>query len=294
MSKNHIVALVCGLFGALLCAGAHAQDHAASVHIDSLSAATPAHLSLGEELTVKVRYEAAEPGKVQILARPWKGGKPVADFSAEESPFQKAAKGEAACSFSFKNPAEIDEVRVELVQRRSRKITATTSLAAKVVWGDVEEEPEPVVKTTAKKGRHDVFEVGQPVEMRFKAADGREIDLAKLRGKVVLVDFWAPWCPPCVAEAPRVVAAYQKYHEKGFEILGISGDKDPAAAQKFMKEHGMTWPQYFKDPGDNNRFGRKFQVHGIPAMFLIDKNGILVTRRARKDLDSKVEKLLAQ
>src|SRR2546428_11372592 len=82
-------------------------------------------------------------------------------------------------------------------------------------------------------------------DVKFTAVDGREVDLAKLKGKVVLVDFWATWCGPCVGEVPHVVETYKKFHDKGFEIVGISLDQNKDALVNFTKSHGMTWPQYF-------------------------------------------------
>src|SRR5208337_1847889 len=75
--------------------------------------------------------------------------------------------------------------------------------------------------------------VGHPLDVRFTAVDGREVDLAKLKGKVVLVDFWATWCGPCVGEVPHVKQAYQELHSRGFEIVGISLDKDKDALEQF-------------------------------------------------------------
>ncbi len=135
----------------------------------------------------------------------------------------------------------------------------------------------------------------KPVEMKFTAVDGSEVDVAKLRGKVVLVDFWATWCGPCVGEVPNVVAAFKKYHDKGFEVIGISLDEDKDAMLKFIKEKGMTWPQYFDGKGWENAISSKHGIQGIPAMWLLDKKGLVRSTEARgEQLPILIEKLLAE
>ena len=133
----------------------------------------------------------------------------------------------------------------------------------------------------------------KPFDLKFTAVDGSQVDLAKLRGKVVLIDFWATWCPPCVAEVPQVVAAYQKYHGQGFEIVGVSLDQDKDSLLAFTKRNGMTWPQYF-DGGrfEDNAISKSFDIYAIPVMWLIDKNGMLVNTDPGDDLAGQVEKLL--
>jgi thiol-disulfide isomerase/thioredoxin len=133
---------------------------------------------------------------------------------------------------------------------------------------------------------------GKPLELKYTAVDGTAVDLAKLRGKVVLIDFWATWCGPCVAEVPEVVATYQKYHGQGFDIVGVSLDQDKAALEAFTKQHGMTWPQFFDGGGFDNAISKKFGIDAIPAMWLVDQKGMLVSTDAREDLAGQVEKLL--
>jgi len=134
----------------------------------------------------------------------------------------------------------------------------------------------------------------EPLDLKFTALDGAEIDLAKMRGKVVLIDFWATWCGPCVQEVPNVVAAYEELHPKGFEIVGISLDKDKAKLEDFIKEKGMAWPQFFDGKGWQNEISSRFGIQSIPAMWLVDKKGMLVETNAREDLEGKIEKLLAE
>jgi thiol-disulfide isomerase/thioredoxin len=135
----------------------------------------------------------------------------------------------------------------------------------------------------------------QPLELKFTAIDGTEIDFAKLRGKVVLLDFWASWCGPCVAEAPNVLAAYKKLHDRGFEIVGISLDQDRAAMQKAIERLGLPWAQHFDGKGWENEIAQRFGIRSIPATWLFDKQGKLRTTGLRgQELEPGVEQLLKE
>lgn len=134
----------------------------------------------------------------------------------------------------------------------------------------------------------------KPLDLKFTAVDGREVDLAKLQGKVVLIDFWATWCGPCVAELPNVLKAYKELHPKGFEIVGISLDSDKAKLESFVKEQGMDWPQFFDGQGWKNEISSKYGINSIPAMWLVNKKGMVVSTNARGGLEEKVQKLLAE
>ncbi len=136
--------------------------------------------------------------------------------------------------------------------------------------------------------------LGKPLEMKFTAVDGREVDLSKMKGKVVLIDFWATWCGPCVAELPNVKKAYGELHEKGFEIVGISLDKDEKKLTDFVAKNEMPWPQFCDGKGWGSVLAREHGISGIPAMWLVDKKGNLVDQSARAGLEDKVRKYLAQ
>jgi peroxiredoxin len=117
---------------------------------------------------------------------------------------------------------------------------------------------------------------GKPMTLQFTAVDGREVDLAQMRGKVVLVDFWGTRCGPCVAELPRVKEAFERFHGQGFEVVGISCDTQRKELEEYVKQQGISWPQYFdgKQQSDN-KFTVEFGIDGIPHMFLVDRKGFL-------------------
>ena len=135
--------------------------------------------------------------------------------------------------------------------------------------------------------------VGKPVAVKFKALDGSQVDLASYKGKVVLLDFWATWCGPCMRELPHVKAAYEKFKDKGFAIIGLSLDEDKAALKKTVAEKGMSWPQHFDESGEST-FAKQFKVHSIPNMWLVDKKCNLREIRAGADLEKKIAKYLAE
>ena len=126
-----------------------------------------------------------------------------------------------------------------------------------------------------------------------KTVDGKDLNLERFKGKVLLVDFWATWCPPCVAEVGPLVSVYNKYKDKGFEIVGISFDKEREAFDKFVKENKMDWAHYYDGKHWENEVGPTYGIQSIPTMYLLDREGKVITTELRNGkLEKELEKLL--
>lgn len=103
--------------------------------------------------------------------------------------------------------------------------------------------------------------------------ENKPLRLDQYRGKVVLLDFWATWCGPCVAEMPNIVAAYNKYKGQGFDIIGVSLDEDRAVFSAFIKNHKLSWRQVFDGKGAESALRRLYGVQAIPFTVLIGRDG---------------------
>lgn len=137
--------------------------------------------------------------------------------------------------------------------------------------------------------------LGKPMAIAGPTLEGTEFNIESLKGKVVLVDFWATWCGPCVAEMPNVQKVYEKLHDKGFEVVGISLDNDESELRDFVKEKDIPWTQiFFKEgagQGWSNPLAKKYDVQGIPATYVLDRDGRVVAIGARGEM---LEKIIAK
>lgn len=156
--------------------------------------------------------------------------------------------------------------------------------------------PDASEASIAKGKLRQIEALGKPFDLSFTdAISGKQVALKEMRGRVVVLDFWATWCLPCVAELPRLQRLYEQYHEKGLEIVGISLDssEEQGGLEKlraFVAERKLPWPQHYL--GGDTSYSADWGIHGIPAMFVIDKQGRLHSTIAREKLESLIPQLL--
>ncbi len=134
----------------------------------------------------------------------------------------------------------------------------------------------------------------QAPDIAMKTPEGNELRLSALKGKVVLIDFWASWCGPCRKENPNVVRLYNKYKNKGFTIFSVSLDEDGEKWKQAIEADGLAWPNHVSDlKGWSSIVVQQYGIEGIPHTVLIDKNGNIIEVGLRgQDLERKLESLL--
>ncbi|MCK7560067.1 AhpC/TSA family protein [Chitinophaga sedimenti] len=159
----------------------------------------------------------------------------------------------------------------------------------------------PAVRKSKHAARISGYLASQKAQALNVAADdftqndtkGKPVKLSSFRGKYVLVDFWASWCGPCRQENPNVVAAYNKYKDKNFTVLGVSLDEDRNDWLKAIAADKLQWTQVSDLRGWQNKVAQQYGVRSIPANFLVDPQGKIVARNLRgMDLDAKLDELL--
>jgi peroxiredoxin len=160
------------------------------------------------------------------------------------------------------------------------------SLASTAIVADLKEKVE-ILKKVA---------VGQPaIEFTQNDTEGNPVTLSSLYGSYILVDFWAAWCGPCRQENPNVVACYKEFHDKGFDIIGVSLDQDKEAWLKAIEDDGLTWTQVSDLKGWGNVVSDMYGINSIPSSLLLDRKGVIIGKNLRgDDLKNKLAELMPE
>lgn len=145
----------------------------------------------------------------------------------------------------------------------------------------------------------DAIQPGNVMEIAGPTLQGGAFDVAQWRGKYVLVDFWATWCPPCVGEIPHIKRVYDRYHDQGFEVVGVSLDRSRERLQSFVATNQLPWPEIFYDDpalrAGAHPLAIKYNIDSIPRSFLLDREGRVIATELRESrLDSLVAHVLGK
>ena len=137
--------------------------------------------------------------------------------------------------------------------------------------------------------------VGQPIELTGVQSNGEPFDWSRYEGKVVLVDFWATWCRPCIETIPSIKQNYQKYQKQGFEVVGINMDQDQDEVRQFIEDAGIPWVNVMADRWGENENAVRYAVEAIPFLVLVGRDGNVSAIHVRgTDIGRRLEEILGQ
>lgn len=163
----------------------------------------------------------------------------------------------------------------QLVEHPKYGSRASAKTAKRLLALQKEERTGEIPTSPSYRGQPDALVGKKAMDFNVKDLDGNDLSLEKYRGNVVLLDFWAVWCKPCIAEMPNVKGVYEKHKDANFQIIGISLDQSREKLIGYLEKEGITWPQFFDGNGWENWVAQMYGINSIPRMYLIDGDGII-------------------
>ncbi len=184
-----------------------------------------------------------------------------------------------------KNRAGLEHLRELAALARAAESVRTRKLIVESVTRNFPDH------SLAREFKRDLA-VGKELEFRFTPLGGKATSLKDLRGKVVILDFWATWCGPCKKDLPNLKKLLEKHGKDGLEIIGISLDEDEKDPAAYVKDNGINWPQVAGKTA--TQFADEWGIEYIPTLFVVDRAGKLRSVDAREKLDKLIPELLAE
>lgn len=262
------------------------------VRWNALMGAGEAEKVLGETEALAMRTNSDELKVEALFAN--------ANAVARTTQYNPEKVGAAAKKFHAVAP---DDVRNATLLMMTTYYQTDSKLLEQTLRTIAADYPDTREGGQAKAKVYHYDQVGKPFELSFEeATSGEPVDMSMLRGKVVVIDFWATWCGPCIAEMPHMKKLYAAYKDKGVEFVGISLDsprneEDPSKdglvkLRNWVADNDVTWPQYYQGNGWSSEFSSGWQIRSIPAIFVVDQQGRLHSPNARGKLDDMIPEML--
>lgn len=246
-------------------------------------------------LAEKLRQEAADPallGYVSFRAISADYGQalqaPGADFAKVQDKWLADLE-----QYVKDHPKSPDAAEALLQLGMAREFAGQDDEASKIYGRLATEFPQAPSAAKAKGARVRLASVGKPISLKGKGLDGKPVDLASYKGKVVLIHYWATWCEPCKTDMAQLKELKARYTKPGFEIIGVNVDSNAKDVAEYLKQNRLPWAQVYEPGGLESRLANELGILTLPTMILIDEKGTVVDRNIHiTQLDTELKKRL--